>query len=103
MTAWKKDQGLAGSELIEFVADTDADLTKAMGIVLTGEGKPYGKSEGPNNALGFHTMRCKRGSYYVVDGVVKAMAIAEADDDPAGDARPEASCIENMLELIKAA
>ena len=36
MTAWKKDMGLAGSELIEFVADTDADLTEALGLVLTG-------------------------------------------------------------------
>lgn len=25
MTAWKKDQGLAGSDLIEFVADTQAN------------------------------------------------------------------------------
>jgi hypothetical protein len=29
---------------------------------------------------------------YVVDGVVKVMQIAEAADDPAGDARPEVSC-----------
>jgi len=28
------------------------------------------------------------------------MAIAEAPDDPAGDDRPQVSCIENMLELI---
>ena len=40
---------------------------------------------------------------YIVDGVVKAMAISEAPDDPAGDDRPEASCIENMLTLIEAA
>jgi hypothetical protein len=40
MTAWKKDMGLAGSDLIEFVADTDADLTVALGLVLTGDGKP---------------------------------------------------------------
>ena len=30
MTAWKKDQGLAGSELIEFVADKDGALTNAV-------------------------------------------------------------------------
>ena len=35
MTAWKKEMGLAGSELIEFIADTDADLTEALGLVLT--------------------------------------------------------------------
>ena len=28
------------------------------------------------------------------------MQIAEAEDDPAGDARPELSCIENMLVKI---
>lgn len=100
MTAWKKDMGLAGSDLIEFVADTDADLTVALGLVLTGDGKPYGAREGPNNALGFHTKRCKRSAMYVVDGVVKVMQIAEAADDPAGDARPEVSCVENMLKLI---
>ena len=92
MTAWKKDQGLAGSELIEFVADTDADLTEALGLVLTGEGKPYGKLAGPNNALGFHTKRCKRAAMFIDDGVVKVLQIAEAPDDPAGDARPEVSC-----------
>ena len=100
MTAWKKDMGLAGSELIEFVADTDADLTEALGIVLTGDGKPYGKTAGPNNALGFHTKRCKRSAMYVVDGVVKVMQISEAPDDPAGDDQPEVSCIENMIKLI---
>lgn len=100
MTAWKKDQGLAGSDLIEFVADTDADLTSALGLLLTGDGKPYGKTEGPNNALGFHTKRCKRTAMYIVDGEVKVLQIAEVADDPAGDARPESSCVENMLELM---
>ena len=100
MTAWKKHMGLAGSDMIEFLADTDASLTEALGLVLTGEGKPYGAKEGPNNALGFHTKRCKRSAMYVVDGVVKVMQVSEAEDDPAGDARPESSCVENMLKLI---
>ena len=135
MTAWKKHMGLAGSDMIEFLADTDASLTDALGLVLTGDGKPYGAKEGPNNALGFHTKRCKvpmradrtrvtvatssahcftlahafdstrayhrqRSAMYVVDGVVKVMQVSEAEDDPAGDARPESSCVENMLKLI---
>ena len=37
---------------------------------------------------------------FVDNGVIKVMQIAEAPDDPAGDARPEVSCIENMLALI---
>ena len=100
MTAWKKDMGLAGSEMIEFLADTHADLTEALGLTLTGDGKPYPKGDGPNKALGFHTKRCKRSAMFVDNGVIKVMQIAEAPDDPAGDARPEVSCIENMLGLI---
>ena len=46
MTAWKKHMGLAGSDMIEFLADTDASLTDALGLVLTGDGKPYGAKEG---------------------------------------------------------
>ena len=42
----------------------------------------------------------QRSAMYVVDGVVKVMQVSEAEDDPAGDARPEASCVENMLKLI---
>ena len=69
-------------------------------LARAGDGKPYGKTAGPNNALGFHTKRCKRCAMFVDDGTVKVMQVAEAADDPAGDARPEASCVENMLELI---
>ena len=28
--AWKKDQGLAGSEMVEFLADKDGPLTNAL-------------------------------------------------------------------------
>jgi len=100
MKAWKKDMGLEGSDMIEFLADTHGDLTEALGLVLTGDGKPYAKGDGPNKALGFHTKRCKRSAMYVDNGAIKVMQVAEAPDDPAGDARPEVSCIENMLDLI---
>jgi len=96
MESWKKDQGLAASELIEFVADTQAALTEALGIMLTGEG--------PNYALGFHTKRCKRSAIYVVDGEIKIFEISEkgpnGEVDPAGDSFPQSSCIENVLDLI---
>jgi len=93
MTAWKKQQGVDSSELIEFVADTQAALTTALDLVLTG-------NPGPAGLLGAQTNRCKRSCMYVVDGVIKVLQIAEAEDDPAGDARPEASLIETMLPLI---
>jgi 2-Cys peroxiredoxin 5 len=100
MTAWKDSMGLAGSDMIEFLADTHGELTEALGLTLTGPGKAYAQGEGPNKALGFHTKRCKRSAMYVVDGVIKVMQVSEAPDDPAGDAHPEASCIENMIKLI---
>ena len=40
-------------DLIEFLADSHGDLTEALDLVLTGDGKPYVKGEGPNKALGF--------------------------------------------------
>jgi hypothetical protein len=39
---------------------------------------------------------------FVEDGVIKVINVSEAPDDPAGDARPEASCAENMLKCIAA-
>ena len=95
MNAWKKDQGLGGSDLIEFAADTSAELTVALDLVLTTHPGPAGK-------LGAHTMRCKRSSIFVVDGVIKIIQIAEGEDDPAGDDKPEACLIETMLPLIAA-
>ena len=108
MQAWKKDQGLAGSEMIEFIADKDADLTNALGLRLTGTDKPYGQFEGPNNALGMNSNRCKRTAMYLEGGIVKAMGIAEGpgpngEADPAGDDFPENSLIEAMIEKIQAA
>jgi len=119
MDAWKKDQGLAGSELISFIADNQANLTRALGITLTGAekaaiypcnltgGEKLGSGVsggGPNYALGMHTQRCKRAAFLVEDGVIKVQQIAEAgpkgEFDPAGDDFPEVSCIENVLKLM---
>jgi len=94
MAAWKKDQGLAGSDMIEMVADTQAALTQALDIVLT-------TNAGPARVLGAHTIRSKRAAIYVDNGIIKEFEIAEAEDDPAGDDRPEKSCIEAMLPLIE--
>jgi len=93
MTGWKKDQGLAASDLIEFAADTQAALTEALDLVLTG-------NPGPAGVLGAHTKRCKRSCILVVDGVIKLLEIAEAEDDPAGDDRPEASLFATLNDKI---
>ena len=46
--------------------------------------------------------RCKRHAIYAVNGEIKAVHIAEAEDDPAGDDRPENTLADAMIEAIRA-
>jgi glutaredoxin-related protein len=89
MMAWGKNQCVEGS-LITMMADTQGALTKALGVSMTHPG-PIGKLGGP---------RCQRHAIYVDDGIIKAFEVAAYPDDPAGDANPEASCVDNMLSHI---
>ena len=91
MAAWGDAMKIAGSNL-EFLADPNSELTKALGLVMDHPG-PVGKL-GPN--------RCKRFSMYVEDGVVKVIALSESPDDPAGDDDPSNSCIDSVLAKIAA-
>lgn len=107
MTAWSKAQGVDALAHVHMLADTQACLTEALGLVMTGAENPLPFAQapgpvydGPNKVLGFHTKRAKRAALFVDDGVVRVIQVSEAADDPAGDDRPEASCVENMLELI---
>jgi len=110
MDAWKKDQGLAGSDLTIFVADVQAQLTDALGLQLTGPEKAalypdfLTGGDGPNFKLGMHMKRCKRSAFLIEDGIIKVMQIAEMGPagqfDPAGDDFPEVTCIENILKLM---
>ena len=59
-------------------------LTKALGTALTA-GDPHNGGDGPSAKLG--PVRSKRVAFYAEDGVVKASAISEAPDDPAGERR----------------
>lgn len=90
MKAWAENQGIDGS-MITFMSDPTGELTKELDMELT---HPGPKSVG---IIG----RCKRFALHLVDGEIKYLAIAEADDDPAGDAFPEATCAPAMLEAIK--
>ena len=36
-----------------------------------------------------------------MDGKIEVFNVAEAVDDPAGDARPEAACVENMMSQLE--
>mmetsp|Transcript_61608 Transcript_61608/g.190841 ORF Transcript_61608/g.190841 Transcript_61608/m.190841 type:complete len:97 (+) Transcript_61608:181-471(+) len=90
MDGWKKDQGTAGS-LIELYGDPRSEVTKALDVVLD--------HPGPMSVLG--NPRCKRFSLLVKNCVVKTVNVAAAEDDPAGDDRPEISMVDKMLEDLK--
>ena len=80
MAGWAEDQGISGS-IVSFLADTRAELTKALGVELT--------HEGPMHALG--NLRCKRFAAIVDDGTITHLNVSEAEGDPAGDNDPERS------------
>ena len=90
MKAWAADQKINHASLLTFMGDPSGALTKALGMELT-HGGPIG--------VGLHG-RCKRHALYVVDGVVQHVLLAEADDDPAGDDRPEATCAPALLGIV---
>lgn len=91
MKAWAKKQAIEGS-IITFVADPRSVLTRALGLALV--------HEGPMSVLG--NPRCQRFSMLLDDGVIKSINVAAAEDDPAGDARPEVACVDKMLEDLAA-
>mmetsp|Transcript_29340 Transcript_29340/g.47114 ORF Transcript_29340/g.47114 Transcript_29340/m.47114 type:complete len:90 (+) Transcript_29340:603-872(+) len=86
MTAWAKDQGVAGS-IITLLGDPRSELTNALDLVLN--------HPGPMSVLG--NTRCKRFSMLIDDGVIKTMNVAASEDDPAGDDNPTISLVEKML------
>jgi len=90
MTAWGKDQGIEGS-MITFLADTQGDLTKALGVKM--------EHPGPTAVLG--SPRCQRHALYVDDGIIKAFEVAASEDDPAGDDKPDSTLVENMMSKVE--
>ena len=91
MDAWALDQGVLGNDLITMMADPKSELTKALGMELT--------AAGPLSVGLFG--RSKRVALYAEDGEVKIVRVAEAEDDPAGDDRPDVTLAPAMLEAIK--
>jgi len=85
--AWAKDQGTEGS-LITLYGDPRSEVTNALDLKL--------EHPGPMAVLG--NPRCKRFSMLVKDCKVKTLNVAAAEDDPAGDGRPEISMADKMLE-----
>jgi len=74
MHAWAKDQRIEDSKFIDLVGDPACKLTKAFGLHL----------EDFEVVDKFGGMSCKRFSMLIVDGVIKAVNVAYAIDDPTG-------------------
>ncbi len=91
MTAWAESQGVPEDSIIKLMGDPYAELTEKLEMELTHAGP---KQVGLIN-------RCKRFALYVVDGIVQIVRVAESDDDPAGDAFPDVTLAESMVEAIK--
>lgn len=90
MQAWAKDQKV-GLSMLQLMADPHGELTRALGMELTHPGPIDVGIVG----------RCKRHAIYAVDGTVRAVHVAESEEDPAGDKEPEVTLAEAMLEAIR--
>eukprot|EP00747_Dinoflagellata_sp_TGD_P140117 gnl/TRDRNA2_/TRDRNA2_175971_c0_seq8.p1 gnl/TRDRNA2_/TRDRNA2_175971_c0~~gnl/TRDRNA2_/TRDRNA2_175971_c0_seq8.p1 ORF type:complete len:220 (-),score=51.53 gnl/TRDRNA2_/TRDRNA2_175971_c0_seq8:67-726(-) len=89
MQAWAKNQRVEGS-ILTCMGDTHGSLAKALGSNMT--------HPGPLGVLG--PTRCQRHALYVEDGIIKAFEVAASADDPAGDAKPDVTLVENMLTKV---
>jgi len=93
MKAWHMSLGIGGSTTETLFGDPAGEFTKACGMQMT---HPGPASVG---IIG----RCKRFAMHVVNNVVQYVVVSEAEDDPAGDNNPTATCAPAMIEAIKAA
>lgn len=91
MAAWAEDQGVPEDSLVTLMGDPYAELTEKLDMELVHSGP---KEKGLIN-------RSKRCALYIVDGVVKIVRVAESEEDPAGDAYPDITLAEAMIEAIK--
>lgn len=92
MMAWAEDQGVKEDGMVTLMGDPYGQLTEALDMEMTHSGP---KSVGIIN-------RCKRFALYLENGVVKIVRVAEAEDDPAGDDRPDITLANAMVDAIKA-
>jgi peroxiredoxin len=90
MQAWAKDQGIYGS-MIQMFGDPAGEFTRALGMEMT---HPGPASVG---IIG----RCKRFALHVVKNIIQHVAIAESEDDPAGDSYPEVTLAPALLEVVQ--
>mmetsp|Transcript_43863 Transcript_43863/g.81573 ORF Transcript_43863/g.81573 Transcript_43863/m.81573 type:complete len:132 (-) Transcript_43863:3049-3444(-) len=91
MRAWAIDQKTEGS-MMTFFGDPLGEFTEGCGMELTHPGP---------QSFGL-VRRCKRWAMYIVNNIVEYVAVSEAENDPAGDEFPEATCAPAMIEAIRA-
>ena len=89
MDAWGRDLKIEGS-MLSFYGDSASLLTKEIGMELT--------DSRVMAALG--NPRCKRHAIIVDDMEVKEVFVAAAEDDRAGDGKPESTFVENILTYL---
>mmetsp|Transcript_590 Transcript_590/g.735 ORF Transcript_590/g.735 Transcript_590/m.735 type:complete len:120 (-) Transcript_590:68-427(-) len=90
MGVWMHKLDLGGT-MVQMFGDPSGEFTKDLGMEMTHPGPPSVGLIG----------RSKRFAMYVVNNVVQYVAVSEAEDDPAGDANPEATCAPAMIEAIR--
>lgn len=88
MGAWAKDQGTGGT-IIKMFSDPNSEFTRACNMELTADGP---RSKG---LLG----RSKRFAMIVENNIITAMAVAEAESDPAGDDFPEKTLAPALIKM----
>jgi len=90
MKGWALDQKSEGT-IVTMMGDPAAEFTKACGMEMTHPGPPSVGIIG----------RCKRWAMYCEDGVAKHVAVAEGEDDPAGDDNPTVTLAPAIMDAIK--
>lgn len=100
MMAWSESLGVRQLDdhdddnetaIVHLFADPYSSVTESLDMELTASGPKM---------VGL-VQRCKRFALYVVDGIVQIKHVAEADDDPAGDDRPDVTLPGAMIAAIK--
>lgn len=86
--AWAADQKIDGS-IITFFSDPYSEFTKACGMELTAEGP---------NSKGL-VRRTKRFAMIVENNIIKDVAVAESELDPAGDDFPEKTLADALIKM----
>lgn len=88
MKAWAADQKVEGS-IITFLSDPTSEFTRACDMELT--------NEGPISIglLG----RTKRFAMIVDNNIIKGLAVAESELDPAGDDFPQKTLADALIKM----